>query len=321
MSITALLKRNTVKTKSDGEDDTPYVHPNLFQWLLNETPAKYDREHEIQFNFTEQVSIRTTEDDDFATFTIDTIFDDVDLSIRINNYTTRFGTLDATFITVSGLAIVVYYEREDSDQYFARRVFFSEGGVSSERIIDSINEPYEPDWTRDDIGEEIITGLSKSHIEVYDWHQNMITSNIPTPQEGEVVVMYTDSTQGTSRQEHSSLKLQTDDLPYRVTETLHTQPVAEDISITPSDYTTHQEITVNFIRFDTDTLNLHLFGLSEDYCWEGRIPITTTTSQVCQEDIDWECVDSLPRPSDIDDLVWVRDAAHTWSVNPDRFFT
>lgn len=279
-------KKNEVEQSWVSDDVATGLH-----WLAN-GPVKpaYDMTRERSFSFPETITI-LSEDGEQADVRVETPTADVAFTVRLSGYTSRFGELDVEYITVGGYAINLYHTRPDSDEYFVRRLYYyeDEDGIGGEQHSDSRDEPHSPDWSRDNIGEAVVVTDTDAHLRVYDWRENMLTHDKPTPAEGEVVFRYQDSPNAGGNRQRTNIVLTVSDLQFA----------------------SGERVDVDFIEFDSDAGDFVLYAGSGDEWLVGRVSASSPPSA---GNITWETEHEYHRPSQMENLVWVRDPAHTWMI-------
>lgn len=250
----------------------------------------YDMTRDQRFRFEETATIDTESESDFATITIDTLADTLTFDVRINGFTSRHGTLDAEYITVGGYAVMLYHPIPDSDEFFTRRLYYyaDEGGVGGEQHRESDIMPTSPEWSREeDYGSIKEVEGSDSHLEVYDWRENMLTTGKPTPSNGQVVLRYQDSLRSGGSRNQVDNVIDVDPLTAFVGPTLE----IEYISIEDGEYA--------------------LYGVGCDARYKVTVPMN---KEAVPGDTEWLELDTLPSIETVDQVIWAKEPEDTWEV-------
>lgn len=259
-----------------------------------EVEPAYDLSNYNKVRFNEVITIDTEDETNFATITIETIANDITFDVRIAGYTSRFGELDVEYISGGGYAINLYHPLPDSDEYFVRRLYYyaNENGVGSEQHRENMSKPTETVWSRSsDFGSSIQTEFQSTYLTVYDWRQNMLTHNKPTPKDEEVIIRYEDSLRaGGNGRGKIDNRFNVSDL----------------LSIVGDSY------TVQFISIDMDTSSYILHSKTEGgETYHIYAPIDKKlTIEDCE-------IFEAPKDSDpfeISDVIWTREPEDTWAI-------
>lgn len=258
-------------------------------------PPAYSFKYERNYSFPEEITITTQDGDAYATITVTTPKTELEFDARISEYTSRFGELDVEMISVGGFAINLYHPKPEGE-YFVRRLYYYEDdeGIGGEQHQNRSNRPNNPAWVRStDMGSEVTAELD-SHLRVYDWRENMLTTGKPTPSEGEVVLRFRDSLNAGGSNDRIDQVLTVDEVQ---------SPVSKCVD-------------VSFICVDDDNGEYVLYAPVTNTEWYIiRVPISRS---VDESEVSWEHItDTHHRPSKKENLVWVRNPAHTWfTENP-----
>lgn len=197
--VETLLNRSDETVSKDIEPrdggDTSDEMDIPFNKCFDELVSAYPRDEKRKFRFNGRATIYKR-DEEFVEIKIETLSDTIRFPVRISGYTSRFGKIDAEYISVGGFSVNVYYNIDDSeDDYFLRKLFYYSdvGGVDGEHTGTTSVQP-NPDWSRSDNLDGTITVTKQnSRIEVYDWRYNGITTGKPTSKGSRVVFHYSDS--------------------------------------------------------------------------------------------------------------------------------
>lgn len=274
--------------QTQPEDEQATIPESVGAYFDGTCPAAYDRTRDQSFSFNEEVIIDSALDDEIATVTIRTPVDEITFEVRIEGYTSRFGTLDVEAMTLNAYSLDLYHAKPDSDNYFVRKMFYygDVEGLGGENEWDDASEPYTPIWTSDQRGATVTTTVENTRLTVYDWRQQMMTHNKPTPSENEIVFQYESSLEsGGNRQ------------------------AIEMVLDSTMELVTGQKITLDFVAVEPP----RLAGYGQDdngAWWRVSVPIS---SAVHPDDIGFTKVEK-PLPSQFEALVWTRDNTASWSV-------
>lgn len=281
-------------TRETQEETNSWVSDDVAESLLwledGAIKPAYDMTREQSFSFPETVTIYS-ESGDEGRVQIETPTVDMEFTVRLSGYTSRFGELDVTYITVGGFALDLYHALPNSEGYFVRRLYYydDESGIGGEQHSDNRDAPHNPDWSRNDIGKSVTITNTDAHLRVYDWRENMLTHDKPTPDEGEVVFRYQDSPNSGGNRDRTNIVLTVSDLQFA----------------------SGDSIDVEFIEFDSDAGELVLYAGCGSEWVVGRV---SASKQPSVGEIEWTTESEYHRPSQLDSLVWVRDPADTWHI-------
>lgn len=251
-------------------------------------PPAYNRQRDQSFTFEEQVTITSSSDDEFVTVTIETIRDSISFSVRIENYTSRFGTLDVEYITVGAYSVNLYHPKPDSDKYFVRKLFYygDTGGIDGENTWEDASEPHNPVWSCEDDKSCVETTNSSTHVTVYDWRQNMMTHGKPTPDTGEIVLQYKSSLEAGGNRSDIEMVLQSE-----ITTVTGIELLLEVLTIDDA----------SFVGYGRD---------ENDDWWRVTVPISPSdvTDSVTLEQTE------NPRIHTLQSIIWTRYDADSWAI-------
>lgn len=285
---------------TDAEQHTKEALPQtlagaITQVFDNPPHPAYDMTREINFSFDETATITHSEGDNFVEVQIETPTTTIEFEARIDGYTALFGEVDAEYISVGSYALNVYYPRPEEDMdYFVRRLYYyeDEDGIGGEQHREDSSAPHNPVWKRSEhLGSTVSVEQTESHLRVYDWREQMLTHDKPTPKDGEVVLRYQDSPNSGGNRSRDDIVLSVNQIR---------TPVSEAFDI-------------DYISVDTETGELELYGQqAADDWYVATVPIAEDTELA---DVSWDRRTEYIRPSQIENLVWVRNPAATWVVD------
>lgn len=293
-----LLSRFTSNEETDSEPE-PQIEPEETTEEVEEEEEEsiepaYDLSRDNDVKFDETITIDTEDEGDSATITVETIADSITFEVRIAGFTSRFGELDVKYITGGGYAINLYHSLPDSDEYFVRRLYYyaDEDGVGGEQQRDSMSEPMNILWERSsDFGETIQEKFESTYLTVYDWRENMLTHNKPTPQDGEVVVQYKDSLRaGGGRKDVDNV-----------------------FNATNANGVVGNTHTVQFISVDPNSGSYVLHSEAED--GTTYLIYAPLDKQATLGDCEIEEVSELLNPFDVSNVIWTREPEDTWAIS------
>lgn len=280
-------RKGKEKGKQNSTPDEVEPYPTL-----DKTPPAYDLSREQKHKFSETISIDSSGESDYVNITVDTPRKEINFDIRIIGHTSRFGTVDAKYITVGGFSVDVYYPTPDNeDKFMVRKLFYydEDEGVGGEHQHTTERPPSDPDWIKGKDAQVVNLNKNSVYIEVYDWRENMITSGKPHPSKGQVVFRYQDSLNSGGNRKKIDTVLSTS-------------------SVTMLSHVYDLE----FVAFDTDSGEYVTYATEKNgQIFEVRIPIKYNLRE---GDMEFNLVDSQPRISQVDNVIWVKDPKDTWMV-------
>lgn len=261
----------------------------------SDVPPAYNRQRDQSFTFDETVTIETEENADFATITVETFHQTISFEVRITNYTTRFGTLDVSHMTIGAYSLDLYHSKPETDTYFVRKLFYygDVDGIDGERTRDDASTPYSPVWSRDDMGSRVVVTNDSTHLRVYDWRQNMLTHGKPTPESGEIVLQYQSSLEAGGNRKEIEMVLQS------------------EFTTVTGDHITLDLLTI------TDAGYVGYGSNQNGDWWRVTIPISSerVTDKVSIEPT------TKPHTRTLETLVWTRHNADSWAICQDQTTT
>lgn len=284
------------KDGAEIEEDTKDVRLPVAP--LETIPPRYDITRERTFYMKEYTTITHETGEDFVTIEVDTPATTIDFKARINGYTSRFGELDVQYISVSGHSVSLHHEKDNGNWYVRNLFYYGDvEGVGGESTFeDQSSGPCNPVWSREEnLGETITVQETKSLLEVYDWREQMLTHNQPTPHESEIVIRYKDSTSSGGGRSGVYSVVNGDMVP--IVGTVSTQ----------------------FIAVDVEDAKIDMYAKSEDGPQLIRLPLGI---EVENGDAEWQEIEEIPRVSQVDNVIWVRDPDKTWlTVEPREYLS
>lgn len=253
----------------------------------------YDLTHDNKVSFPCRATISVDEWDDMASIRVDAPSEVVSFEVPLT-ITDGHKSLDAEYITISGLAVMIYY-KDIGDEFVSRRVFYyshttENGPVPNPygRIEPRASKPSKPDWSRERDGYGDVEFELEGRVEVYDSRENMLTTKKPTPEWGEVVLRYSDPLYSTNG-------------PGRVVNTIQTEITHPN-----------KDFEVRYITVDPQSREYVFYAEAEegdDYAI--RFPIRLEASP---EDMEWEPIGQVPNPFLMENVIWASDPIETWAI-------